>query len=359
MSELDQEEEDVLKKYVKDLREDGEMWTGTIESEVMIEAMERELLTLGVSFVTQCSRHHGQENSKEDSRPRFSREYGALPLRLDMPFRLITKIQKGCILGKDQHKREEKRAAAMSQDCNQELGDSTSKKKRRLQGTKKRGCTAIMYIKVIEVFPDFKVEAVEGVSEHKIRRLKTAQLAKLSDALSSGQELRTERMIFFKMSRRSFHTEHGFSEVIRRRQTAKDMEEKCHMMGKELQRVLKLAAGSANYAKMLDAVMSGLKKVNTRTEAYAFMLKLKASCKAAVNHNKVTEVQLTSQTNCRSLSLPMHSGYVLDGQPAIVAESDNTNHECSSSSNNIEEILVSAELSEISEIIEIVCINQV
>ncbi|XP_040065599.1 uncharacterized protein LOC120836051 [Ixodes scapularis] len=85
------------------------------------------------------------------------------------------------------------------------------KTKTKLQKTKKKGCVASMHLKIIETFPDFKVEEAEGTSKHQLKRLKTAQLARLTEALSSGQALETHKMIFLTMSRKSCHTEHDFS----------------------------------------------------------------------------------------------------------------------------------------------------
>ncbi|CAN7997434.1 unnamed protein product, partial [Ixodes hexagonus] len=102
----------------------------------------------------------------------------------------------------------------------------------KLQGTKKKGCVATMHLKIIETFPAFKVEAKEGASQHQIKRLKTAQLAKLSEALSSGQALNSQKMIFLTMSRKSCHTEHDFSEIINFGQTVDVSVRKKHSLSK-------------------------------------------------------------------------------------------------------------------------------
>ncbi|KAG0433616.1 hypothetical protein HPB47_019751, partial [Ixodes persulcatus] len=116
-------------------------------------------------------------------------------------FRVISKVQKECLFGKDRHKTQEERAASMT----------FKGTKTKLQKTKKKGCVASMQLKVIEAFPDFKVGEAEGTSKHQLKRLKTAQLARLTEALSSGQALETHKMIFLTMSRKSCHTGHDFS----------------------------------------------------------------------------------------------------------------------------------------------------
>ncbi|KAL3214455.1 hypothetical protein MRX96_034921 [Rhipicephalus microplus] len=60
----------------------------------------------------------------------------------------------------------------------------TFKKKRvKLQSTKKKGCTATMHIKKVEVFPDFEI-AVQGCTKNRITMLKSAALTNLSQQLN-------------------------------------------------------------------------------------------------------------------------------------------------------------------------------
>ncbi|CAN7944906.1 unnamed protein product [Ixodes pacificus] len=206
----DDDEEAVLRKYVKNLEKVGESWTGHLEKVDALEPMERELLTIGVSFKTVSSRLPKQESLEGNpGRLLFSLDKGVVPIRLDVPFRVISKVQKECLFGKDRHKTQEERAASMT----------FRRTKTKLQKTKKKGCVASMHLKVIETFPDFKVEEAEGISKHQLKRLKTAQLARLTEALSSGQALETHKMIFLTMSRKSCHTEHDFSVFINFGQT--------------------------------------------------------------------------------------------------------------------------------------------
>ena len=60
----DSDEETVLRKYVKNLDKVGESWTGCLERDDVLEPMERELLTIGVSFKTVSSKHHREDSSK-------------------------------------------------------------------------------------------------------------------------------------------------------------------------------------------------------------------------------------------------------------------------------------------------------
>ncbi|XP_040061159.1 uncharacterized protein LOC115311231 isoform X3 [Ixodes scapularis] len=128
----DDDEEAVLQKYVKYLDKVGESWTGHLEKEDLLEPMERELLTIGVSFKTVSSRLPKLESLKsrgvegavngtlrlchhaDQGRLLFSLDKGAVPIRLDVPFRVISKVQKECLFGKDRHKTQGEGATSMA-----------------------------------------------------------------------------------------------------------------------------------------------------------------------------------------------------------------------------------------------------
>ncbi|KAH9367686.1 hypothetical protein HPB48_012802 [Haemaphysalis longicornis] len=127
-AEDDADEEAVLRKYVKDLAVAGEFWVGKIDDEAALESLERELMTLGVSFKTQASYRNATDNSgKYDfflkrgdrltnatGRWFFSMDQGVVPIHLDMPFRVVSKIIKGCLFGRDRHKTVARRAEALA-----------------------------------------------------------------------------------------------------------------------------------------------------------------------------------------------------------------------------------------------------
>ncbi|KAH7963768.1 hypothetical protein HPB52_022878 [Rhipicephalus sanguineus] len=57
-------------RYVENLQSTGDCWTGMLKSNDALQKMERELLTLGVSFKTTSSKHHSehcQAGSAQDS----------------------------------------------------------------------------------------------------------------------------------------------------------------------------------------------------------------------------------------------------------------------------------------------------
>ncbi|KAK8763259.1 hypothetical protein V5799_034132 [Amblyomma americanum] len=164
--------------------------------------MLRDLMTVGVSFKTVSSKRRDPKTN----RLVFSYLNGNVPLHLDAPFRLLSNTHKGCAYGKDYHKIAERNAALLHEG---KLPRKTGETRGRKRGTRKIGCKATMQIKVIEVFPQFKIEPPEGASQKTIKHLKSSQICLLSQALSLGLAVQKQTVTFFMMTRKSFHTEHS------------------------------------------------------------------------------------------------------------------------------------------------------
>ncbi|XP_075750797.1 uncharacterized protein LOC142817628 [Rhipicephalus microplus] len=95
----------------------------------------------------------------------------------------------------------------------------TFKKKRvKLQSTKKKGCTATMHIKKVEVFPDFEI-AVQGCTKNRITMLKSAALTNLSQQLNGDNPPRSEMRLYVTITKMSCHTEHDFGNFMKYGQT--------------------------------------------------------------------------------------------------------------------------------------------
>ncbi|KAL3177252.1 hypothetical protein MRX96_009939 [Rhipicephalus microplus] len=97
----------------------------------------------------------------------FSTQRVHVVINEDIPFKVVQITDRGCLFGRDLHKvqnsrnRQEKHAdwsAAIFQ-----------RKKVKLQGTKKKGCTATMHVKQVELYPEFRrvVESRGPRSSHE------------------------------------------------------------------------------------------------------------------------------------------------------------------------------------------------
>lgn len=223
----DSDEEAILRCHLTNLEKTDDAWRGYLDSEENLLQLERDLLTIGVSFKT--SNSHGAKS--RDGKPRlvFSASSALIPITLEVPFRVLSIVNKGCLFGKDRHPKHDQTPSAARLHAvtpmDRTNGDSTFKKKKKnrmkLHGPKKKGCTATMQIKRIEMFPDFKVTADAGSTPYKVRKLKETTLVNLAQALAGGSDktLRSETRVYIQFTRKSKHTEHDFSQVTAFRQT--------------------------------------------------------------------------------------------------------------------------------------------
>ncbi|XP_064454625.1 uncharacterized protein LOC135365870 [Ornithodoros turicata] len=207
---VDSEEEDILRKHVKHLEDKNDRWTGYLVSEKSLREMERELLTIGVSFKTATS--HYREADDQKRKLMFSQKRGNLPMSLSAPFRVLSVVQRGCLFGKDKHGTQDKRSNIQtSSGEDPKVGstpDTFAKRKAIIEGTKKKGCTAALLLKYVELFPDFEVHITSEMSEKKKNTLKADALGRLMDGLSSTTRPTSESRIYFVMSKRSRHINH-------------------------------------------------------------------------------------------------------------------------------------------------------
>ncbi|KAM7294719.1 uncharacterized protein ISCGN_024225 [Ixodes scapularis] len=158
----DDDEEAVLRKYVKYLDKVGESWTGHLEKEDLLEPMERELLTIGVSFKIVSSRIPKQESLEGNpGQLLFSLDKGAVPIRLDVPFRVISKVQKECLFGKDRHKTQEEGATSMIRAT---IG-LTRRSERRRPNCRKRKKRAVWHLCTLRSLRHFQISRLRKRKE--------------------------------------------------------------------------------------------------------------------------------------------------------------------------------------------------
>lgn len=89
----------------------------------------------------------------------FSTSKGHTPLSLNMPFRVVRVTNKECLYGRDRHKVQQNTEDTVPPVLNEWSTSTFAKKKIKLQGTKKKGCTAMLQAKVVEVFTSYRVSS--------------------------------------------------------------------------------------------------------------------------------------------------------------------------------------------------------
>lgn len=194
MEANDPEEEAVLRCHLKDLNMTEEAWTGYLDSEERLSEFEHDLLNIGVSFKTY---HH--EKNVEKARLLFSTPSALIPITSNVPFRVLSIVNKACLFGRDRHQKPDEAAQ--------------TRKYRKLQPSKKKGCTAVMQIKCIQLYPDFEAAVDADSTNYKIRKLKEMALRSLTEAMSKNPEeaLVSEKRFYIHMTRKCKHTEHDFA----------------------------------------------------------------------------------------------------------------------------------------------------
>ncbi|XP_075737127.1 uncharacterized protein LOC142776753 [Rhipicephalus microplus] len=107
----------------------------------------RKLAAVNVCFQTEHS-------VKPKGRLLFSTQRGHV-INEDIPFKVVQTTDRGCLFGRDLHKVQNSRNR---QEKHADWSAATfQRKKVKLQGTKKKGCTATMDVKQVELHPEFRI----------------------------------------------------------------------------------------------------------------------------------------------------------------------------------------------------------
>ncbi|KAL3193201.1 hypothetical protein MRX96_018030 [Rhipicephalus microplus] len=96
------EEEQLVRRYLKEARKVDRCWTGYLDSEDALKDFERDLARTNVSFQTELSTAFDVEKT---GRLLFSaKQKGCiLPIELECPFRIFSKRPKGCVFRRERH----------------------------------------------------------------------------------------------------------------------------------------------------------------------------------------------------------------------------------------------------------------
>ncbi|XP_077546529.1 uncharacterized protein LOC144159089 [Haemaphysalis longicornis] len=199
-------EEEILRRHLLDLKKQEGTWTGYAPSHEAFVELQRDLASIDISFQTEHS-------YSLKGRLMFSRERagGHIGIAIDenVPFRVMQSVTKGCLFGRDLKKVQESRSK-------QERGPDWSaatfqRKKVKLQGTKKRGCTAVMHVKKVEAYPQFKMNLPDKCSKRKREAASKDVLSRLKVALqeqASGEPVVCQQRFYVSMSDKHSHCNH-------------------------------------------------------------------------------------------------------------------------------------------------------
>ncbi|XP_070394561.1 uncharacterized protein [Dermacentor albipictus] len=140
----------------------------------------------------------------------FSTQRGHVVVNEDMPFKVVQAVDRGCLFGRDLHKVQDSRSARQEKDA--EWSAATfQRKKVKLQGTKKKGCTAMMHVKQVELFPEFRIDISEQCSKWQHETASKEVMSRLRLALqeeSSDKPVLRQHRFYVCMSDRESHCNH-------------------------------------------------------------------------------------------------------------------------------------------------------
>uniref|UniRef100_A0A147BI88 SWIM-type domain-containing protein n=1 Tax=Ixodes ricinus TaxID=34613 RepID=A0A147BI88_IXORI len=204
----------LLRKHLKDLHHVQHQWIGYVHTDVELQNFERDLAKINVSFQTEKSSY--KSNIDTESKLMYSTGKGALPVSLPVPFKVVSQVRKGCVYGRERHgvrKSSEDKGCHPTPDWAPEL---FKKKNFKLQCSKKKGCTASMYIKKIETYPEYKIDLQARSSRRSRHAAKKTALSNLSEALSKDPPaVQRETRLYVSISEREAHINHSFSQECR------------------------------------------------------------------------------------------------------------------------------------------------
>ncbi|KAM7312625.1 hypothetical protein ISCGN_009530 [Ixodes scapularis] len=157
------------------------MWIGYVEFKESFGEFGRDLATAYVSFQTEHS-------IKLKGRLLFSSQRGHVVVNGDVPFKFVQSVEKGCLFGRDLKKVQDSRS---SQEGGADRSVATfQRRKVKLQGTKKKGCTAVMHVKQLETYPEFKGNLNEQSTKWKRQTASKKAMAQLKLALKEEANAR-------------------------------------------------------------------------------------------------------------------------------------------------------------------------
>ncbi|CAN7994988.1 unnamed protein product, partial [Ixodes hexagonus] len=205
-------QEEILRRYVKDLSLSDNKWVGYVESEEVLRELEKSLANIRIQFSTTTSRSHKSGTST----PMFRSKRGSVHVSLNMPFQVLYQADKGCVFGTG---RRIKTLNENNGDASSRRDESTNKG-RMTRRSKKTGCTAAMSLKWIRVYPDFQVEIPPGTGINKSQEKRAEAIRNLEACQHyNAKNMRHKLRIYIRISAIGDHSGHGFEETAASNQT--------------------------------------------------------------------------------------------------------------------------------------------
>lgn len=176
-----------------------------------VQHFERSLAAVNVKYSVRTSRDTTSNSLK--SNVVFSMIHCGRRISIDnVPFRVVKETAKVCMFGVEYYKKTEKQKdqGPTTTDRPKEV---CQKKRISLQGTRKKGCTATLHFKYIELYPDFKVEIPKPCGRIKGQRLQSDKVREVNEALQTKKTVTTDCRVYVRVSDWQSHCNHVLSEI--------------------------------------------------------------------------------------------------------------------------------------------------
>ncbi|XP_050029174.2 uncharacterized protein [Dermacentor andersoni] len=196
-------EADVLKRHLCGLRKQGSVWTGYTESSEAFTDFLRDLAEINITFRTEHS-------AKQSGRLLLSSRRGDIVVNDNIPFTVLRNSKRGCIFGWDLKKLQGLGSSQVTEA--EQLAETSPQKKKKL------GCTAVMRVKQVEMYPEYRINLPKDRPQHEHNAASKQQISRLKLALqeegSTETVLRWKRF-YISMTDINSHCNHDISRCVR------------------------------------------------------------------------------------------------------------------------------------------------
>ncbi|KAH7960095.1 hypothetical protein HPB49_016917 [Dermacentor silvarum] len=196
-------EADVLKRHLRGLRKRGSLWTGYTESLEAFTDFLHDLAQINITFRTEHS-------AKQNGRLLMASRRGDVVVDENIPFTVLRNSKRSCIFGWELKKLQGPGSSQVTEA--EQSAASSSQKKRKL------GCTAMMRVKQVEIYPEYRINRPPGRTKHERDTASRQQISRLKLALQEEGSIQTvlrQERFYISMSDIKSHCNHDISRCVR------------------------------------------------------------------------------------------------------------------------------------------------
>ncbi|XP_065307530.2 uncharacterized protein [Dermacentor albipictus] len=191
----------IVFKHLQRPQKWGNTWTGYVESQEKYDEFVSALAAFGISFKTLRTR----PSLSVKGRLLLCTQRGGVSIKEDVPFKVVESKKRGCIFQKcSEEEATSELAATLTEDPES-------------PGARKGLCPAMMFVKQIERYPEFRVPYLSQYSTRRGREAAVSTtISRLKLALkkeAAGKPVLRQRRIYITMDDHTCHHHHGSDSI--------------------------------------------------------------------------------------------------------------------------------------------------